>query len=122
MAPFLERVADDVIGEYITPVLDEAHERDVEIYLKAVSGLFQQLQQFSVSLVPTKASKKSFRDEIIRIMGRVFEPHIDLYLQEELDHFRKQSQNEVDEWEKKVINNAFVFPRWINKKKTNNRS
>ena len=33
MLPFLERVAEDVISEYVTPLLDETHERDVEQYL-----------------------------------------------------------------------------------------
>ena len=104
MIPFLERVAEDVIAEYVTPILDEAHERDVEMYLKAVGGIFQELRQFSNSISKPKGtgSEEHFRRDVWRIMGRVFEPHVDLYLQEELDDFKRKAQSEVDEWGKKV--------------------
>lgn len=105
MLPFLERVSEDVIGEYVTPVLDEAHERDVEIYLKAVGGIFQQLQQFSASISRPKGSgtEEQFRKDVWNVMTRVFEPHVDLYLQEELDYFKKKATGEVDEWNSKVL-------------------
>ncbi|KAI5810183.1 exocyst complex component Sec10-domain-containing protein [Peziza echinospora] len=104
MVPFLERVAEDVIGEYITPVFDEAHDRDIEMYLKAVGGIFQHVRQFSDSITRPHGSggEDDFRHEVWRIMARVFEPHVDLYLQEELDYFKKKAQGEVDEWGKKV--------------------
>lgn len=105
MIPFLERVSEDVIGEYVTPVLDEAHERDIEIYLKAVGGLFQQIVQFSNIIVRPKGSgtEEEFRKAIWQIMARVFEPHVDLYLQEELDYFKKKATGEVNEWNEKVL-------------------
>ena len=104
MVPFLERVSEDVIGEYVTPVLDEAHERDIEIYLRAVGALFQQLRHFSTSIVRPKGSGQEavFRDDVWQIMAKIFEPHVDLYLQEELDYFKKKAQGEVDDWEKRV--------------------
>ncbi len=33
---------------------------------------------------------------------KLFEPHLDLYLQEELDFFTKNAEDEVAEWEKKL--------------------
>ncbi|RPB24871.1 hypothetical protein L211DRAFT_837263 [Terfezia boudieri ATCC MYA-4762] len=104
MIPFLERVSEDVIGEYVTPILDEAHERDGELYLQAVGGLFQQLRQFSGSVARPKQSgtEEQYRKKVWQIMTRVFEPHVDLYLQEELDHFKKKATGEVDEWNEKV--------------------
>jgi len=105
MIPFLERVSEDVIGEYVTPILDEAHERDGEMYLKAVGGLFQQLRQFSDTVARPKGSgtEEQFKKNVWQIMARVFEPHVDLYLQEELDHFKKKATGEVDEWNEKVL-------------------
>ncbi|EOA80807.1 F-box protein: endocytic membrane traffic [Exserohilum turcicum] len=99
---FLERVADDVIGEYLTTLFDEAHDMNIEAYLKAVAGVFDQALQLAVSLHPTKASKPDFRDETLRIIIRCFEPHVDLYLQEELDFFKRRSAAEVDLWEKRL--------------------
>lgn len=102
MLPFLERVAEDVVGEYITPILDEAHARNMEMYLKAVAGIYSQCITFAGTLKPTKGSMITFETDVLEVMNRVFEPHVDLYLQDELEYFRKKSQEEVDRWERKV--------------------
>ncbi|KAF8469077.1 exocyst complex component Sec10-domain-containing protein, partial [Kalaharituber pfeilii] len=104
MSAFLERVSEDVVGEYVTPLLDEAHERGVEVYLKGIGAIFAHLRQFSNSIKRPKGSgsEERFRKDVWQIMARVFEPHVDLYLQEELDYFRKKAQDVVDEWGKKV--------------------
>ncbi|USP79922.1 F-box protein pof6 [Curvularia clavata] len=99
---FLERVADDVIAEYLTTLFDEAHDASIETYLKAVAGVFDQAVQLAMSLRPTKASKSDFQQEVMRIIMRCFEPHVDLYLQEELDYFKRKSEAEVDTWEKRL--------------------
>lgn len=108
MLPFLERVAEDVVGEYITPILDEAHARNMEMYLKAVAGIYSQCIAFAGTLKPTKGSREVFENDVLDVMNRVFEPHVDLYLQDELEHFRRKSQEEVDKWERKVI----VLPKF----------
>lgn len=102
LQPFLERVADDIISEYVTSLFDEAHEVGIEPYLKAVAGVFGQALQLGLSLHPTKGSKPNFRDEAMRIISQCFEQHVDLYLQEELDFFKRQSDAEVEAWEKRL--------------------
>ncbi|RPA93990.1 hypothetical protein L873DRAFT_1846881 [Choiromyces venosus 120613-1] len=103
MIPFLERVAEDVISEFVTPILDEAHDRDIEQYLKAVAGIYHQLLDFAKTIKKIKGSGVRFPEEMMKIMGRVFEAHVDLYLQDELDFFRKKCETEVDSWEKKIL-------------------
>jgi recyclin-1 len=100
---FLERVADDVVAEYLITLFDEAHDVSIEAYLKAVAGVFEQALQLAISLQPTKASKPDFGEAAIRTICRCFEQHIDLYLQEELDYFKRKSASEVDLWEKRLI-------------------
>ncbi|KAH7391771.1 secretion pathway protein Sls2/Rcy1 [Pyrenochaeta sp. MPI-SDFR-AT-0127] len=102
MRPFLDRVAEDVIAEYITTLLDEAHDVSVEVYLKAIAGVFDQAQQLAVSLKPTKGCRPDFREEAMRTICQCFEQHIDLYLQEELSYFTRKSAAEVDAWEKRL--------------------
>lgn len=102
LLPFLDRVAEDVVSEYTTPILDEAHDRDTQQYLTAVTGLFRQSMEFGASLSPTKGSGPNFSEDVQKVLARVFDAHTDLYLQEELDFFRKRSETEVDTWDKKV--------------------
>lgn len=102
LLPFFERVAEDVISEYITALFDEAHETSIDVYLKAVAGVFEQALQLAISLQPTKGSKPNFKDETMQIISRCFEQHIDLYLQEEFDFFKRKAAAEVDAWEKRL--------------------
>lgn len=103
LQPFLDRVAEDIIAEYLTTLLDEAHDISLEVYLKAIAGVFDQALQLAISLKPTRASLPSFKDDATRTITRCFEQHIDLYLQEELAFFTKNSAAEVDAWEKRLV-------------------
>ena len=98
----LERVRDDLIIEYTTPLFDEAHERSSAAYLKAVSGIFEQTLLFFQSVTPPKGDSVDLKEKAKEMTLRVFEPHVDLYLQEELDFFTKHAESEVALWEKKL--------------------
>ncbi|KZF26845.1 secretion pathway protein Sls2/Rcy1 [Xylona heveae TC161] len=99
----LERVGEDVISEYVTPLFDEAHSTNLESYLKAVPGLYGQSINFGKSVNPTKGSGDHFRQDVHTILAAVFEPHLDLYLQDELDFFRTRSDAKVSEWERQLV-------------------
>ncbi|KAK3944159.1 exocyst complex component Sec10-like protein [Diplogelasinospora grovesii] len=103
---FVDKVREDIIMEYATPLFDETHERSIPSYLKAVSGLFEQTLQFFRALtlpgVKGIASGKEQETKAKEFALKVFEPHLDLYLQDELDYFTKQAEQEVGEWEKKL--------------------
>ncbi|OTB05827.1 hypothetical protein M426DRAFT_56281 [Hypoxylon sp. CI-4A] len=99
---FVDKIREEIVMEYVTPLLDECHERHMPSYLKAVSGSFEQCTQFIRTLVPPKGSGKSLEEHAKDIALKVFEPHLDLYLQEELDNFTKYAEGEVDTWEQKL--------------------
>jgi recyclin-1 len=99
---FIDKVREDIIMEYATPLFDEAHERSVGSYLQAVSGIFEQGMLFFQTLRLPKGSKESIETKANEMMLKMFEPHLDLYLQEELDFFTKHAETEVGQWEKKL--------------------
>ena len=99
---FLDKVGEDILMEYMTPLFDEAHERSIPSYLKAVSGIFEQSLQFGLTLKPTKNSGDDFIQKVKSVIVKVFEPHVDLYLQDELDNFKKLADAEVGTWESKL--------------------
>lgn len=101
--PLLDRASDEIISEYVTILFDEAHQTTVESYLKVVAAVYQQCLQFAESLRPAAGSQSSdFHKKVTDILNRCFEPHIDLFLQEELDFFRGKSSAQVQTWEKKL--------------------
>lgn len=101
---FLEQVEVEVIGKnYLTPLLDEARERSVASYLKAISGIFKQCLQFSARInTPPERTPEEFTKVAHEILNKLFEPHVDLYLQDELDYFKQDAEKEVNAWEQKL--------------------
>ncbi|KAI9812503.1 MAG: F-box protein: endocytic membrane traffic, recycling ReCYcling 1, partial [Thelocarpon impressellum] len=102
IAPFLDRVSKDILSEYTTPLFDETHRRNTESYLKAVAGIYHQSLRFANSLIPPHGSEGHFPDDVDKLLGQVFEPHVDLYLQQELAFFKDKCDAEVAGWECKL--------------------
>ncbi|QGA17260.1 hypothetical protein EYB26_004930 [Talaromyces marneffei] len=104
--PFLDKASVDVLSPFLTSLFDELHRSNIESYLKAVSGTFAQcLNLFSDLKIPL-ASGASREDTITRAMTQIFEPHLDLYLAEELDFFRKGCDATVDDWDRQLSEQA----------------
>lgn len=99
---FVDKVREDMIMDYATTLFDEARERSIESYLRAVSGVFEQCLQFTRSLNVPGCSKEKNEEKSKEQALRVVEPHLDLYLQDELEFFQNKAEEEVGEWERKL--------------------
>jgi recyclin-1 len=122
MLPFLERVCEDVISEYVTPLIDESHDRDIESYLKTITELYVDMVQFGKKIRPAKGSTGTFSEDMVALIIKVFEPHVDLYLTEEIEHFKQLCEDEVGTWEKKVCHlkdsiHGAKTDQWIDKRR-----
>lgn len=104
--PFIAKVGQDVLYPFLTAIFDELHRIDIESYLTAVSSTFAQCMNFSETLLPIQSSAVDFDEFLEHVIAKVYEPHIDLYLAEELDYFRKRSEAAVDEWDKQLSEHA----------------
>jgi recyclin-1 len=99
---FVDKIREDIIMEYITPLFDETHARTPEGYLRIVSGTFEQGWEFLRSLQPPQSTREDAEAQAKEMMQKLFEPHLDLYLQDELEVFTKHAESEVGSWEKKL--------------------
>lgn len=99
---FVDKVREDIIMDYSTLLFDEARERSIESYLRAVSGIFEQCLQFLRSLKVPGCPKQEFESNTKEQAHKVVEPHLDLYLQDELEFFQKKGEEEVSDWERKL--------------------
>jgi len=102
LIPFLQRIGEEVISEYLTTLFDEAHRTSMEAYLKAVSTTYGQGQNFAKSLQPSINSDDSFDRTVDNVLIKAFEPHIDLYLVEEMSFFQRNSEGQVADWERQL--------------------
>lgn len=102
IVPLVHRVGKVVMAEYLTTLFDEAHRINIESYLKAVSITCDQCLELAKSLRPTNPSGDEFYEAVDEVIASIFEPHVDLYLREELEFFKKKSTSEVSDWEKQL--------------------
>lgn len=98
----VDKVREDIIMDYATSLFDEARDRSIESYLRAVSGIFEQCLQFLRSLKVPGYSKEENEARAKEQAHRVVEPHLDLYLQDELEFFQNKAEEEVGDWERKL--------------------
>lgn len=98
----VDKVREDTIMDYATSLFDEARERNIESYLRAVSGIFEQCLQSLRSLEVPQISAEESEEKSKEQAYRVVEPHLDLYLQDELEFFQKKAEEEVGNWERKL--------------------
>ncbi|EED18730.1 secretion pathway protein Sls2/Rcy1, putative [Talaromyces stipitatus ATCC 10500] len=104
--PFLDKASVDVVSPFLTGLFDELHQSNIESYLKAVSGTFAQCFNLFSDLEIPLASGVSKENAIARVMAQIFEPHLDLYLAEELDFFRKGCDATVEDWDRQLSEQA----------------
>lgn len=104
--PFLNKVSIDVLSPFLTSLFDELHRSNIESYLKAVSGTFIQCHNLLSDLRIPLRSGESKDTTINGVMAQIFEPHLDLYLAEELDFFRKGCDATVDDWDRQLSEQA----------------
>jgi recyclin-1 len=104
--PFMEKVGQDVLYPFLTSIFDELHRSNLESYLTAISVTFIQCMNLSDSLLPIRNSGDKFDQYLDSVVCKIYEPHIDLYLAEELDHFRKNSEATVSEWDRQLSEQA----------------
>lgn len=102
IVPFVQRVGKVAILEYLTVLYNEAYHMNAEIYLKAVSTTCNQCLEMAKSLRPTSTSGDEFYKAVDEVVASIFDPHIELFLREELEFFRNRSLSEVSNWEKQL--------------------
>lgn len=103
---FMEKVGQDVLYPFLTAVFDELHRVNIEGYLTAISATFVQCMNLSEALLPIRTSDAKFDEYLDNVVIKIYEPHIDLYLAEELDHFKKACEATVSEWDRQLSEQA----------------
>lgn len=103
---FVEKVGKDVLYPFLTALFDELHRTNIESYLNAVSVTFAQCMNLTEYLLPIQNPQGNFDELVDSFVTKIYEPHIDLYLAEELDYFRKGSEAAVTEWDRHLSEQA----------------
>ncbi|OAX38844.1 hypothetical protein K503DRAFT_717551 [Rhizopogon vinicolor AM-OR11-026] len=101
---FAERVANEVVGEYIAPLLTRAREISNALYLTAVAASFRESWRI-VDVLTTVSSDfsgegKNKAEDVVFMM---FESHMDEYLDEEIESLKQAFEVVCKEWDRSTL-------------------
>ncbi|KEF53766.1 uncharacterized protein A1O9_10167 [Exophiala aquamarina CBS 119918] len=102
----IEVVAKDILSPFLADLFEDARNRGASMYLRTISGTLAATKQF----IEESAAPGDAEDEMLLrsndVLRDIFEPHLDIYLAEELSFFRSKAELEVDKWDRALSEQA----------------
>ncbi|OCH87584.1 hypothetical protein OBBRIDRAFT_889675 [Obba rivulosa] len=108
---FADRLAMDVVGEYISSLLTRARELSNEIFLKASAASFKEAWRMVDTIVQVGQAKSESivtKTQAEDVVYRMFEANMDEYLDEEVESVKQCFEMICRTWEKQLSERATV--------------
>ncbi|OCF38059.1 recyclin-1 [Kwoniella heveanensis BCC8398] len=101
---FCDRVASDVIGEYIHPLLSQARAVSQDLFLQATAATFVQAWKLVDLVMEVLGDEQNVipRTKVEDTVFRMFEQHLDEYLDDETECVKHRLEDICKEWETQV--------------------
>lgn len=100
---FMERIANDVISDYITNLLSAAQPLEHPLFLLATAATFGQVYRLvDATLAIEPKSPLVTKERAEDVIFKMFEPLMDDYLTEEGEWIRQVLEGMCAEWDEKV--------------------
>ncbi|EGN91831.1 hypothetical protein SERLA73DRAFT_127958 [Serpula lacrymans var. lacrymans S7.3] len=106
---FAERVATEVVGEYISPLLTRAREISNEVYLKATAASFREAWRIVEIIEKVSGERKDSnvsRSQAEDVVYRMYEVNMDEYLDEEVESLKQIFEVICRRWENTISGQA----------------
>lgn len=103
---FLEMVGREIFAPFLLLLFNDAHSRGRTSFLRIVSGTFAQTRHFFHDYATGDQPSDETQVRINAVLASIYEPHMDLYLAEELAAFKQKADSEIDQWDKALSEQA----------------
>lgn len=112
---FLERLANDVVSEYITNLLSAAQGLQHPLFLLATAATFGQVYRLveTVLEIEPRDEKLVTKERAEDVVFKMFEPLMDDYLSEEGEWIREVLEGMCQEWDRKVSSIRSQLPIFV---------
>ncbi|KAJ3504332.1 hypothetical protein NLJ89_g7989 [Agrocybe chaxingu] len=112
---FSERLAHEVVGDYITTLLSHAREISTLTYMKSVAASFREAWRMVDAIMDVAKQREDssvLRTKAEDVVYQMFEPHMDEYLDEEVEAIKLAFDTICKGWDKEVRTepSCSVFP------------
>ncbi|WWC64489.1 uncharacterized protein I303_107099 [Kwoniella dejecticola CBS 10117] len=101
---FCDRVASDVIGEYIHPLLSQARAVSQDLFLQATAATFVQAWKLVDLVMEVVGDEQSTipRTKVEDTVFRMFEQHLDEYLDDETERVKHHLEDICKAWDQQL--------------------
>ncbi|KAI0799982.1 exocyst complex component Sec10-like protein [Fomes fomentarius] len=102
---FADRIAHEVVGEYISSLLTRAREISNAIFLQATAASFKEAWRMVDAIVQVAATRADLqlpKTKAEDVAYRMFEPNMDEYLDEEVEFVKQSFEMTCRGWEKQL--------------------
>lgn len=94
----LDRTGQEILSPFLTTLFEDARGRSTTVYLKTISGTFAATRQLVAECGVTSDSSDEAQTRAHAVIAQIYGPHMDSYLAEELENFKRKADQEVDQW------------------------
>ncbi|GAA5925817.1 Rcy1p [Sporobolomyces koalae] len=107
---FLERLANDVVSEYITTLLSAAQGLQHPLFLLATAATFGQVYRLVDTVLEIEPRNEALvtKERAEDVVFKMFEPLMDDYLSEEGEWIREVLEGMCDEWDRKTASDLAI--------------
>lgn len=109
----LEQVAAEILSPFLSSLFEDAQTRGTSMYLRIISGTFAATTQFIQNVALPEEVDEATIARLNAIGGRIFAPHLETYLAEEIAFFRSKADSEVEQWDRALSEQAASTERFL---------
>jgi len=103
---YLERFGEELLQPFLTALFQDARTRSTSVYLRVLSGSLQTTSKFVQDFALPENADEGMISRASAVLVKLFAPHLQSYLDEELAFFRQNAEREVERWDRNLAEQA----------------
>ncbi|KPI45617.1 F-box protein pof6 [Cyphellophora attinorum] len=102
----LDRTGQQILSPFLSDLFEDARGRSTAVYLRTISGTFAATRQLIAECGVSSDSSDEAQIRANAVIAQIYGPHLESYLEEELQAFRKKADQEVETWSRALRDQA----------------
>lgn len=103
---FLEKIGEEILSPFLAALFQDARTRSTSVFLRVISGSLHATSKFVQDFALPERADQAIVDRASNVLVKLFAPHLDLYLEEELSFFKSKAESEVERWDRNLSEQA----------------
>lgn len=100
LVQLLERTGDEILAPFLAALFEDARVRGISMYLRIISGTFAATRQFVNDCCLSDDPSEEALSRATSVLAKIYEPHLESYLAEELAAFTQKAGSEIEQWDR----------------------